>query len=273
VAGRRSGWRREITVHPWKPREKWSRTSFSCELIQGAFWLDVFLPMILRRECDSDHKKPKANFLSSEVKLTSLTNVWVVFSSDLFSATHRTTTLPRNFHCLLRYSWTFRKVKQWRASLRGQNAEIGGISVDRQARVSLWLQDSLYRSEKRLGYLGLGGRPEPPLKDVGGAGFLALEICFLEVTLTKGLRDSHLQARTTWPFESICSPKIGGWLIPPINDVFHQHAHRKSLGKSFRAKRISNPGGVYRAIPDDGGSSNIYSTLAQEEIDAVEWGS
>jgi hypothetical protein len=68
--------------------------------------------------------------------------------------------------------------------------------VDRQARVSLLLQDSLYRSEKRLGYLGLVGRPEPPLTDVGGAGFLAREICFLEVTLTKGLRDSHPQART-----------------------------------------------------------------------------
>jgi len=47
-----------------------------------------------RRECDSDHKRPKANFLSSEVKLTSLTAVCMVSSSDLFPFTHRTTTMP-----------------------------------------------------------------------------------------------------------------------------------------------------------------------------------
>ena len=29
-------------------------------------------------------------------------------------------------------------------------------------------------------------------------------------------------------------------------------------------------GGLYRAIPSDGSSSNIYSTMDQEEIDAVE---
>ena len=73
-------------------------------LIQGAFWLDIVLPMILRRKCDSDHEKPKANFLSSEVKLALLAMVGVVSSSDFFPATGRTTPMPRYFHCLLRYS-------------------------------------------------------------------------------------------------------------------------------------------------------------------------
>ncbi len=47
-------------------------------------WLDVFLQIILRRECESDHKRPKANFLSSKVKLTSPTVVCMVSSSGLF---------------------------------------------------------------------------------------------------------------------------------------------------------------------------------------------
>ncbi len=63
-------------------------------LIQGVFWLDVFLPIILRRECDSHHKRPKANFLSSEVNATSLTGVCVVLSTDLFCPTLRASTMP-----------------------------------------------------------------------------------------------------------------------------------------------------------------------------------
>ena len=46
-------------------------------------------------------------------------------------------------------------------------------------------------------FFASGGTPhEPPLVDAGGAGFLAFEICFLEVTLAKDLKDSHPQAAT-----------------------------------------------------------------------------
>ena len=39
-------------------------------LKQGIFGLDVFLSNNLRHECDSQHKRPKAKFLSSEVNPT-----------------------------------------------------------------------------------------------------------------------------------------------------------------------------------------------------------
>ncbi len=85
-------------IPAWTAKVMWTP-----RLIRGAFGLDVFLQMILRRECDSDRKKPKAHFLSSEVKLTSVTMVGVVSSGDLFPPTLRAATMPRDFHCLLRY--------------------------------------------------------------------------------------------------------------------------------------------------------------------------
>jgi len=71
-------------------------------LKQGVFGLDVFLPNILRHECDSQHKKPKVKFLSSEVNSTSLTSVSEVVPGDLFRPTFWAATMARYFHCLLR---------------------------------------------------------------------------------------------------------------------------------------------------------------------------
>ena len=73
-------------------------------LKQGIFGLDVFLPNILRHKCDSQHKKPKVKFLSSEVNPTSLTSVSEVVPGDLFRPTFRAETMARYFHGLLRYS-------------------------------------------------------------------------------------------------------------------------------------------------------------------------
>ena len=73
-------------------------------LKQGIFGLDVFLSNFLRHECDSQHKRPKAKFLSSEVNPTSLTSVSEVVPGDLFHPTFRAETMARYFHCLLRYS-------------------------------------------------------------------------------------------------------------------------------------------------------------------------
>ena len=73
-------------------------------LKQGTFGLDVFLPNILRHKCDSQHKKPKVQFLSSEVNPTSLTSVSEVVPGDLFRPTFRAETMARYFHGLLRYS-------------------------------------------------------------------------------------------------------------------------------------------------------------------------
>ncbi len=73
-------------------------------LKQGVFGLDVFLSNFLRHECDSQHKRPKAKFLSFEVNPTSLTSVGKVVPGNLFCPTFRAETMARYFHCLLRYS-------------------------------------------------------------------------------------------------------------------------------------------------------------------------
>jgi len=73
-------------------------------LKQGIFGLDVFLSNLLRHKCDSQHKKPKVKFLSSEVNPTSLTSVSEVVPGDLFRPTFRAETMARYFHCLLSYS-------------------------------------------------------------------------------------------------------------------------------------------------------------------------
>jgi len=73
-------------------------------LKQGIFGRDVFLSNLLRHKCDSQHKKPKVKFLSSEVNPTSLTSVSEVVPGDLFRPTFRAETMARYFHCLLSYS-------------------------------------------------------------------------------------------------------------------------------------------------------------------------
>ncbi len=73
-------------------------------LKQRILGLAVFLPNILRHECDSQHKKPEVKFLSSEVNPTSLTSVGKVVPGDLFPPTFRAATMVRYFHGLLRYS-------------------------------------------------------------------------------------------------------------------------------------------------------------------------
>ena len=66
-------------------------------LKQGIFGLDVFLSNFLRHECDSQHKRPKAKFLSFEVNPTSLTSVGKVVPGDLFCPTFRAATMARYF--------------------------------------------------------------------------------------------------------------------------------------------------------------------------------
>ena len=73
-------------------------------LKRGIFGPDPFLPNVLRHKCDSQHKRPKAKFLSSEVNPTSLTSVGEVVPGNLFRPTFRAETMARYFHCLLRYS-------------------------------------------------------------------------------------------------------------------------------------------------------------------------
>ncbi len=73
-------------------------------LKQGIFGLDVFLSNFLRHECDSQHKRPKAKFLSFEVNPTSLPRVGEVVPGDLFHPTFRAATMARYFHGLLSYS-------------------------------------------------------------------------------------------------------------------------------------------------------------------------
>ncbi len=67
-------------------------------LKRGIFGPDLFLPNVLRHECDSQHKRPKAKFLSSEVNPTSLTSVSEVVPGDLFRPTFRAETMARYFH-------------------------------------------------------------------------------------------------------------------------------------------------------------------------------